>query len=191
MLNKSWAAIFAVLLFALTGCAAKGTTANVGSANLAQPFSAEHYAVAPTDILRIDVYREADLSGEYYVDPSGTINLPLVGRIAVAGLNVQAIEYRLTQRLGNGFIVDPDVRVSVLKFRPIYVTGEVSRPGQYPFTPGMTVQQAIVLAGGATRFASKSYFLQRPSASQGKPIRVDANSVLFPGDVVTLGERLF
>ncbi len=158
---------------------------------LLQPFSASGYLISPTDTLRVDVYREQDLSGTYYVDPSGTINMPLIGRVGVAGESAQTVERKVALQLSRGFLVDPDVRVSVVKFRPIYITGEVKKPGEYPFTPGMTVQQAIVLAGGETRFATDKYYLQRNYAAENKRIRVESNSLLYPGDVVAVGERLF
>ena len=102
------------------------------------------------------------------------------------------VEQQLVEERVNPCLCEPLSlfhRVSVLKFRPIYIAGEVEDPGQYAFVPGMTVQQAIVLAGGDTPFASDKYYLQRGVDS--KRIRVDAGSILFPGDVITVGERVF
>jgi polysaccharide export outer membrane protein len=180
-----------VALIALVlGCTTPGQHAlEEGPTNLlSAPFSADNYSVAPTDTLHIEVYREADLSGSYYVDPSGSINLPLLGRVQVAGLSLNGIEQRLARLLRDGYIMEPDVRVSIQKFRPIFVSGEVKSPGRYTFTPGMTVQQAVLLAGGETRFAAKKFYLQR---TNGEAMRVDESSVLFPGDVITVNERLF
>lgn len=178
------------LFLACSGCASNnGGQPSV--VELLRPFSASTYMISPTDTLRIDVYREKDLSGKYYVDPSGTINLPLLGRVPVAGETAETIERKLAFRLSRGFLVDPDVRVSVAKFRPIYISGEVKRPGEYPFTPGMSVQQAMVMAGGQTRFAAEKYFLQRNNAPSEDRIRVEGNSLLYPGDVISVGERLF
>ncbi|MGJ8668416.1 MAG: polysaccharide biosynthesis/export family protein [Oceanococcus sp.] len=185
-------AFFSAFLVLCSACATQGTRSSDSTTiNLAEPFSALNYAVSTTDTLSIDVYREAELTGKYYVDPSGTINMPLLGRVSVANLSVQAIEKRIEQGLAGGYIVNPDVRVSVIHFRPIYVSGEIMKPGKYVFTPGMTVQQAIVLAGGATRFAAKKYYLQRNNVQESQRMRVDGNSLLFPGDVITVGERLF
>lgn len=158
---------------------------------LAQQFSAQLYAIAPSEVLRVDVYREPDLSGEYYVDPSGTINLPLIGRVAVAGENVTQVESKLELLLSRGFIKDPDVQVAIARFRPIYITGEVKSAGEYPFAPGITVRQGITLAGGPTRFAAEKYFLERNTQQGEQVIRVDAGTILHPGDVLTVGERLF
>jgi len=181
---------FVGLLTLLLGCAS-APVKQASSLALLQPFSASGYLISPTDTLRIDVYREQDLSGKFYVDPSGTINMPLIGRIGVAGESSETVERKISLRLSRGYLVDPDVRVSVIKFRPIYITGEVKKPGEYPFTPGMTVQQAIVLAGGETRFATTKYYLQRNYAAENKRIRVESNSLLYPGDVIAVGERLF
>ncbi|MGB1556444.1 MAG: polysaccharide biosynthesis/export family protein [Oceanococcaceae bacterium] len=179
------------LLILLTACAAGPRPADGAATNMAEPFSATNYAIAPTDTLRIDVYREPDLSGEYYVDPSGTINMPLLGRVSVGGETVETVERKIALALARGYLVDPDVRASVIRFRPIFIGGEVNKPGAYPFTPGMTVQQAVVLAGGETRFAANRYYLQRESRGASERVRVDGNSVLFPGDVITIGERVF
>ncbi len=178
------------LVLLCTGCASniKGQPTTI---ELLRPFSASTYLISPTDTLRIDVYREKDLSGKYYVDPSGTINMPLLGRVPVAGETAETIERKLAFRLSRGYLVDPDVRVFVAEFRPIYISGEVSRPGEYPFTPGMSVQQAIVLAGGQTRFAADKFYLQRNNAPAEDRIRVEGNSLLYPGDVISVGERLF
>lgn len=175
----------------LFGCAGKNVQPGTSTLAMMAPFSSANYAVSPTDVLRLDIFQEKDLSGEYYVDPSGTINLPLVGRVAVAGLNVNTIERKLEDLFSRGYIVSPDIRVSVISYRPIYVSGEIHKPGEYRFTPGMTVQQAIVLAGGTTKFAAKKYYLQRNNVGEDDRIRVGGNSLLFPGDVLTIGERFF
>nr|MBV6630643.1 polysaccharide export protein [Oceanococcus sp. HetDA_MAG_MS8] len=181
----------ALALIALSACADTPTLPQDTVLRLATPFSATNYLISPTDTVRIDVYREPDLSGEYYVDPSGTINFPLLGRVGVAGETVSALENKLRLSLSQGYLVDPDVRASISKFRPIYITGAVAKPGAYPFTPGMTVQQAIVLAGGETRFAADRYYLQRNNDSTDKQLRISNRSVLFPGDVIIIGERVF
>ncbi len=190
MTSRFSAALLCGLLLLCMGCASAPDKQQSAIA-LLQPFSASGYLISPTDTLRIDVYREQDLSGNYYVDPSGTINMPLVGRIGVAGESAETVERKIALTLSRGYLVDPDVRVSVIKFRPIYITGEVKKPGEYPFTPGMTVQQAIVLAGGETRFATDKYYLQRNYAAENRRVRVNGISLLYPGDIISVGERLF
>lgn len=180
-----------LLLVALCACAGTPSEDPTNTARVSLQFSPQLYQVSTNDTLRLDVYREPDLSGEYLVDPSGTINIPLLGRVSVQGRTVQEIETMIAQNLARGYLIDPDVRISVIRYRPIFVSGEVEKPGAFPFVPGMTVQQAVVLAGGRTKFAANKYYLQRNNAADANRIRVEGNAVLFPGDVVTVGERLF
>lgn len=188
--RKRLSIVIVTLVIFLVGCATDGNS-EPRPEDYLRPFSADTYAISPTDLLQIDIYREQDLSGQYYVDPSGTINFPLLGRVAVSGSTAQQIELNLESRLSRGYLVDPDVRITVVKYRPIYISGQVAKPGEYAFAPGMTVQQAITLAGGPTRFAAERYYLQRYSERDSEQKRVTGNSLLFPGDLITIGERIF
>ena len=178
-------------LVVYAGCSSVSTQPTVPGNNPLQPFAANQYPIAATNVLSIEVYQEKDLSGEYFVDPDGSINVPLVGRVSVAELNVRQVEKKLTEALSRGYLVDPHVRVAIVKYGPVFVTGEVVKPGQYEFTPGMSVQQAVTMAGGPTRFASSKYYLQRDNAREDNRLRVTSDSLMFPGDIVSVGERLF
>ncbi len=149
------------------------------------------YRLAPGDVLAIKVYREEDLSGRYRIDPDGTLNFPLLGRLAVAGQSADWTERMLEKRLSQGYLVDPDVQLSVAEFKPVYVGGAVSKTGEYPYKLGLTVQQAVTLAGGLNRFAAEKYYIQRFGESPEQRFRATADTPLYPGDVLTVDERIF
>lgn len=151
-----------------------------------------NYRLTPGDVLDINVFRESEMSGKYTVEQSGSINFPLIGKVTAAGLSADNLERKLKFELSQGYLVNPDVRVSVAKYRPIYVGGAVKSPSEYAYKPGMTAQQATTLAGGVTRFASKDkIYIQRYGTSPEEAYRVTPETLLFPGDIISVQERLF
>jgi polysaccharide biosynthesis/export protein ExoF len=114
----------------------------------------QEYLVQPDDKLKIKVYQIPELAGEYVVSPSGTLSIAPVGSISVAGLSVEEVASRLSEYLiKKGHSQRPGVSVEVVQVRPVYVVGDVQRPGEYPYRPGLSVLQAITLAGGYYRFS--------------------------------------
>ncbi len=116
----------------------------------APPAAQSEGILGPSDVVEVRVYREDDLSGEFEVEADGTINFPLVGSVPVAGLSPTAASEILATALEDGFLRDADVTIRVLEYnsRTVDVLGEVEQPGSFPYTDGMTVIQAITLAGG-------------------------------------------
>lgn len=108
------------------------------------------YALGAGDRLRLTVFGEPDMSGEFTVRPTGTISLPLLGEVHAAGLTPQALEAKVTASLDASYLVNPRINVEVVAYRNFYVLGEVKKPGGYPFEAGMTVLGAVALAGGPT-----------------------------------------
>ena len=108
------------------------------------------YRLGSGDRVRIMIYREDDLSGEFEVDGSGAISLPLVGEVKAAGLNLREFEETVADAYRDGYLVDPRVSVEVLNYRPFYILGEVKNPGKYPYVSGITVLNAVAMAGGFT-----------------------------------------
>lgn len=159
--------------------------------------------VGVDDIFDVRVYGEADLSSTYRVASDGTIDFPLAGRIPVAGLRTGDIQQRLTERLGNGYLKDPQVTVSMKEWnsRKVSVLGQVQKPGPVAYHPHMTIIDAIALAGGFTGIAAKnSVSLRREGGGrvESRVYRVaditegrSNNIVVLPGDVVVVEERLF
>lgn len=144
------------------------------------------------DRMKIDVFREPDLSLETTLESSGTINYPLLGRIQVVGLTPHEIEQSLTERLSQGYLLNPSIRVSIIQFRPIYITGQVNRVGAFPFTEALTVGKAIALAGGITNIGSeRKIYVIRELHSPNEREKASLDTPLFPGDTVVVEESLF
>jgi len=148
------------------------------------------YRLASGDELRIKVFDNEDISGEYQVDAAGNVNFPLVGQIQAAGLTVDQFSADLTRRLDADFLVDPKLSVEVLNFRPIFVIGQVNAPGSYSYSPGMTVRQAVALAGGYTRRASTSSMtIIRQDGTTTLEVEVYEDSPVLPGDTIEIDRR--
>jgi polysaccharide export outer membrane protein len=162
-------------------------TTHVGSA-----LDAGVYRLASGDSVRVDVYNEPDLSLKLLIAPSGKINYPFLGEVTAKGLTTLQLQASIAAGLRNGYLVDPDVRVSVAEYRPVYVTGEVRKPGAYPYTLGLSVQQAFTLAGGLTNFASLSrIYIKHENVSGDQRTHVTVDSDVLPGDTLIIEERTF
>src|ERR1700683_575408 len=108
------------------------------------------YLLASGDRLRVIVFGQDNLSNSFSVDGAGNISMPLIGPIKAQGLTTEELERTVEARLRNGFLREPKVSIEVEAFRPFFVLGEVTTAGQYPFINGMTVQNAVAVAGGST-----------------------------------------
>src|SRR3546814_356991 len=106
------------------------------------------YRLDSGDRLRITVFEQAGLTNTYTVDQAGYIAFPLIGQVAARGESLPALEGTIAARLKKGYLRDPDVTIEIDRYRPVFVMGEVGRPGQYSYIPGMTAQNAIDVAGG-------------------------------------------
>jgi protein involved in polysaccharide export with SLBB domain len=148
--------------------------------------------LAAGDKLRVTVFGEDKLSGEYQVDSAGSLSLPLAGTIQGAGLTKPELEQALTAKLKSEYLRNPKVTVDVVSFRPFYVLGEVQKPGEYQFRSGLNVLSAIAIAGGATYRASTSKVLiQRSGSTEMSEYQQSPTVLVMPGDVVRLPERYF
>lgn len=151
------------------------------------------YKLGPGDVLTIRVFGEDDLSREKIrLTDTGSLFLPGVGEIAVLGMTLGEVEKLAVERLKGRILVNPQVSVFVEEYRPFFINGMVDRPGGYPFQPGLTVRKAAALAGGFKERASlKKIFLIRANDAQQRPINVDLNTPVLPGDIVTVEESFF
>ena len=156
------------------------------------PAAASEYRLGTGDKVRVVVYNEASLSGEFQVDDSGTMSLPLIGAVKAGGLTTRDLEKLLTQKLRGGYVRDPKVSVEVANFRPFYVIGEVEKPGEYPYRNGLSILAAGAIAGGFTYRASRSkVFIKRASEQFERELPLSPTTVILPGDVVRVPERYF
>jgi polysaccharide export outer membrane protein len=151
------------------------------------------YKLGPGDHLRINVFNQKDLTGEYLVDGTGLLAFPLIGSVQAGGLTAHELERVIINKLKPDYLRDPNVNVVVLTYRPFYIVGEVKQPGSYPYVSGMTIINAIALAGGFTYRAKESSFYLTRSDKQGHKNRMDASpdTSVQPGDVITVRERYF
>lgn len=161
-------------------------------AAFAQAVTQPAYRLGPSDKVRVTVFGEPDLSGEFLVSGTGVVALPLVGGVPVGELTIPEAELRLAERLKQGFLNNPRVSVEVLNFRPFYILGEVNNPGSYAYVDGMTVLNAVALGGGYTyRADKKDIKVRRDVNGQTREVRVQQETTVMPGDVVEVGERFF
>ncbi len=152
----------------------------------------EVYRLDAGDRLRITVFEQTDLTNTYSVDKAGYIAFPLVGSVAARGRTIKEIESGIAHKLAQGYIRNPDVSVEVDRYRPFFIMGEVGSPGQYTYVPGMTVQNAIAIAGGYTpRAQQQSADVTRQINGEVMTGRVPITDPILPGDTIYLLERLF
>lgn len=177
----------AILL--VTGCAAPGSDLPPLPDAPAGP-----YRLAAEDQLRITVFEDTRLSGEFRVADSGTVAIPLLGPVRVLGLTVAEAEALIRREFQRRQLLqDPGVAVQVVAYRPLFVLGMVERGGQFPYQPGMTVLSAVALAGGFNyRAIQDRVSVTRLDADgRSREYRADRAAMLQPGDVVTVFERRF
>ncbi|MBU6298435.1 MAG: polysaccharide export protein [Alphaproteobacteria bacterium] len=151
-----------------------------------RPSEDSAYRLGTGDTVRVTVFGEADLSGEFQIDSTGYVQLPLVGRVAAAGLTTYALESHIATALtGGGYLLNPRVSVEVTTYRPFYIIGEVNKPGEYAYVNAMSVPNAIALAGGFTDRAVESEVIVRHQGeAKGQEVPADETTRIRPGDVV-------
>jgi len=155
-------------------------------------FAQTEYVLGPGDKLKVTVFGNDDLSGETEVDPSGLVTLPLIQQIPAAGKTILQLEQEIRNKLSPDFVKNPRLSIEVMNYRPFYIIGEVKNPGSYPFVAGMTVVNAIALAGGYTYRANKDEVqIVRATDPSRKPTLAQRSDIVLPGDVVEVKERLF
>jgi len=162
------------------------------AASAQQAPGAGTYVLGPNDRVRVKVYGEGDITGEYEVDSTGQISVPLAGHVRAAGLTTKQLEKAITSALAKGIVRDPRVNVEVALYRPYYILGEVKKGGEYPYRLGLTVMDAVASAGGFTYRANEGkVFLRRSGSGAEEVYSMDAPVAVFPGDNIRVPERFF
>lgn len=177
-----------LVMLTIAGCGAPGS--ELPLLPVASPAA---YNLGPGDQVRIITYGEETLTGEFRVNDSGSIALPLIGAVHAAGLTSAELETSVGSALQRANLVrDPSVAVEVIAYRPIYVLGEVNKPGQYAYQPGMTVVTAVAVGGGFTYRAVEGYAaIVRTVEGKAVEGRASRQNYVLPGDVITIFERRF
>lgn len=150
------------------------------------------YVLGPSDRVRLKVYGEQDITGEYEVDTNGYISVPLAGRVKAAGLTTRQLERSVASALSKGLLRDPRVNAEVAVYRPFFILGEVKRAGEYPYKSGLTVLDAVASAGGYTyRANERKVVIRRAGSNLEETIALDAPVPVYPGDNIRIPERYF
>lgn len=151
------------------------------------------YTLGSGDKLRIITFGSEQLTGEFQINDAGNLALPLVGSIPAAGDTTDQLQHRIATELRQkNLFKDPNVSVEVATYRPIFILGEVNKPGSYPYMPGMTVLSAVSTAGGFTYRANSDFAsIVRTKEGHATEGKVSRQSFVTPGDVITIFERRF
>lgn len=177
----------ALFLFA---CYAVSAAPAIGQA---EADSVSRYQLGSGDVITIVVFGEEDLKREKIrLTDAGTISYPVLGELKVLGRTVGELEKIITDGLRGRYLVNPRVSVSVDQYRPYFIHGQVKSGGGYPFQPGLTVRKAVSVAGGFTERASREkIFIIRDRDKSAKPAKVELDTPVLPGDIITVEESFF
>jgi polysaccharide export outer membrane protein len=152
----------------------------------------DNYRLGAGDKMKITVYGEQDLSGEFLVSANGHVQFPLLGEVQATGSTAQELSKTLTAELGAKYLRNPRVSIEIENYRPFYIIGEVNKPGEYPYESGLSLHGAVALGGGYTYRANESDVYIRRVGSDGETsMRVTGQIKIYPGDVVRIPERFF
>ncbi|MET0251911.1 MAG: polysaccharide biosynthesis/export family protein [Novosphingobium sp.] len=174
--------------FAVNAAAQSSTVVSSGEPGIGA------YLLGPGDKLRVIVFNEPNLSGEFSVSDSGQVAFPLIGSVDVNGKTVAVAQEAIRTMLADGYLNAPEVSLEVLRYRPYYIYGEIIRAGEYPFASGLTVQQAIAAAGGYSYRAARKYvYLRRTGQDREAKLKFKKQPqiLVMPGDTIRIGGRSF
>ncbi len=151
--------------------------------------SEDLYTLGTGDELKITVYGEASLSGQFVVDQAGMISIPLIGDVKAAGLTLHEMKNTVRESLLDGYLKHPLLSVEVISYRPYIIDGEVVSPGQYPFQQGVTIRQAITVAGGFKYAIYKhEAIITRRGDPEEKAFKASLDALVHPGDYIWILE---
>lgn len=191
------------LMFTIAGCAggsqntplstmaAPIATTTAPASVLAEPDSTLDYRLGSGDRLRVIVFGEDDLSGEFDVTGAGKVSLPLIGQVQASGMTLDEFDNEVRNKLKQGYLTNPKVSIEVLNYRPFYIIGEVDKPGQYPYTNGMNILNAVAVAGGFTYRANQNEVYITRDGAKEKAYATDQAVKVLPSDIVRIPERFF
>lgn len=186
-----WLVICTLGLLA-AACASDGAVSPPGDRVGASANIEEAYRLGVGDKVRVLVFNEPGLSGEFAVGANGALSLPLIGDLAVTGKTVDQVSGEVQAKLGDGYLRDPKVSMEVTAYRPYYILGEVKAPGTYPYVNGLTVMNAVASAQGFTPRANQGrIFIRRRGEDQEVAYKLTPDLRVYPGDTIRLGERYF
>ena len=186
-LNKGLLVALAALLPVLSGCGSYRPAPKAFHEATIQP-----YRLDAGDRLRITVFEQTGLTNTYSVDQAGYVAFPLIGSVPARGRTIQELESVIAAKLRQGYLREPDVSIEVDRYRSIFVMGVVGQAGQYSYVAGMTVQNAIAVAGGFSPRANQANVdVTRKINGDIMTGRVSISDPILAGDTIYVRERLF
>lgn len=165
----------------------------LGQASYAADEGTAQYRLAAGDIISINVFEEKELSlSKVRLNDAGAIAYPMLGMIQVKGLTLAELQQKITAGLKGSYLVNPQVTVSIDQYRDVFISGQVYKPGNYPYQPGLTVRKAVSIAGGFKDRANKnSVTIVHENQDKSASVKGDLNTEIQPGDTITVEESFF
>ncbi len=152
----------------------------------------DSYSLGAEDKIKITVFGEKDISGDFKIADDGSISMPLIGVVSIKGKTLREAEDHIENKLRNGYLKEPDVTIEVLASRPFYIMGEVRRPGSYNYISGMNLLQAVAISGGFTYRANKKKIeVLRGTPNPNQPLEMLPEDIVRAGDIIFVRERFF
>jgi polysaccharide export outer membrane protein len=183
------AGLFALVLALVMGAAISPARAELNGYSAGSDNS---YVLGTGDKIRVIIYGEEDLGGEFQIDGSGYVSLPLIGQVQAAGSSAEQLEQEIGGKLSDGYLQNPRVSVEISTYRPFYVVGEVNKPGQYPYVNGMSALNAVALAGGYTLHADDgTIYVRRNGSTKEESLTADQMTRIYPGDIIRVAPSVF
>lgn len=189
--KPTWLAL--AVLINLGGCAS-GAAETVSTTAAIPAAKDTEYRLAPGDKIRVIVYGEETLTGDYVISSGGNLTFPLIGTIKATDKTVEQLQDAMIVALNDGYVNNARVSVQAISYRPFYILGEVNRPGEYPVATGLTLQQAVASAGGYSyRANTKRVFVKRANETAETLIdlRKAVDFIVHAGDTIRITERHF
>jgi len=179
----SFRVLLVLLVCALPVLAQENTSTDPDSAG---------YKLGARDQIRVSVFNQADLTGDYVLDGEGRFAMPLIGTVSANGLSPAELAIVITERLQPEYLVNPRVSVEVSNYRPYFLVGEVKSTGSFDYVEGITYLTAIAMAGGYSYRAKKDVvFVTRAGEDGTEELKLDVNEKVQPGDIIRVAERFF
>lgn len=181
-----------LLLFSLGGCAQGTMAAGTENEAAADRARIEDYRLGVGDKIRVTVFGEEALTGEFTVGSTGKVSLPLIGETQATDLTVTQFQEEIAKALRQGYINEPRVSAEVLNYRPFYILGEIVKPGEFPYSNSLTVLNAVATAGGFTYRADiRRVYIKRANGEREEEYPLTTSTMVAPGDTIRIRERLF
>lgn len=183
-----------IVFLLVASCATEaGTPSAGGNAAAPEAFNAEEYTLDAGDRVRVTVFGEEDLSGEFAVDGTGHVSLPLLEEdLMVRGMTIREFQEAVDAAFRDGYLRDPRISAEVVEYRPFFILGEVQKPGTYPYQSGLTVLNAVATAQGFTYRANERFvFIRREGEADERKFPLTSTTPVRPGDTIRIAERFF